>query len=130
MRWFFVLEIYMLLTMMKEQSHIGYLLCIYYVSYHSPKLHNISELLNSSMLYNSSEFQYHIVHKSNNIYFIVSQVSLNFLNGASLQDNSLLRYTLYTSSVQDLHHPLRFLLQRQSYAFYQGNTLELSICYD
>ena len=102
----------------------------YYVSYHSPMLHNISELHNSSMLYNSSEFQYYIVHKSNNIQYIVSQVSLNYLNGASLQDNSLLRYTLYTSSVQDLHHPLGFLLQRQSYAFCQGNTLELSISYD
>ena len=66
----------------------------YYVSYHSTKLHNISKLHNSSMLYNSSEFQYYIVHKSNNIQFIVSQVLLNYLNGASLQDNSLLRYTL------------------------------------
>ena len=130
MRWFFVLEIYALLTMMKEQSHIAYLLCTYYLSYHSPRLHNISELHNSSMLYNSSVFQYHIIYKSNNIKFIVSQVSLNYLNTASLQDNSLLRYTLYTSSVQDLHHPLRFLLQRQPYAFYQGNTLELSISYD
>ena len=61
MRQFFVLEIYALLTMMKEQSHIGYLLCIYYLSYHSPRLHNISELHNNSVL------QYHIVHKSNNI---------------------------------------------------------------
>ena len=102
----------------------------HYVSYHSPMLHNISELHNSSMLYNSSEFQYYIVHKSNNIEFIVSQVSLNYLNGASLQDNFLLRYTLYTSSVQDLHHQLGFLLQRQSYAFCQGNTLELSISSD
>ena len=102
----------------------------YYVSYHSPMLYNISELHNNSMLYNSSEFQYYIVHKSNNIQFIVSQVSINYLNGASLQDNSLLRYTLYTSSVQDLHLPPRFLLQRQSHAFYQGNTLELSIRYD
>ena len=48
---------------MKEQSHIGYLQGIYYVSYHSPKLHNISEQHNSSMLYNSSEFQYHIGYK-------------------------------------------------------------------
>ena len=102
----------------------------YYVFYHSPKLYNISVLHNSSLLDNSSMFQYHIVHKSNNIQFIVSQVSLNYLNGASPQDNSLLRYTLYTSSVQDLHHPLRFLLQRQSYAFYQSNTLELSVSYD
>ena len=82
------------------------------------------------MLYNSSVFQYYMVHKSNNIQFIVLQVSLNYLNGASLQDNSLLRYTLYTSSVQDFHLPLRFLLQRQSHTFYQGNTLELSISYD
>ena len=102
----------------------------YYVTYDSPKSYNISELHNSSMLYNRSVFQYYIVHKSNNIQFMVSQISLNYLNGASLQDNSLLIYTLYTSSVQDLHHPLRFLLQRQSYAFYQGNTLELSISYD
>ena len=102
----------------------------YYVSYHSPKLHNISELHNSSMLYNSSMFYYYIVHKSNNIQFIVSQVSLNYLNGASLKDNFLLRYTLYTSSVQELHLPPRFLLQRQSHAFYQGNTLELSVYYD
>ena len=130
MRWFFVLEIYMLLTMMKEQSHVGYLLCIYYISYLSSRLHNISELHNSSMLYNSLEFQYHIVHKSNNIQFIVTQVSLNYLNGASLQENSLLRYTLYTSSVQDLHLPLRFLLQRQSHASFRGKTLELSISYD
>ena len=130
MRRFFVLEIYVLLTMMKEQSHMGYLLCIYYVSYHSPMLHITSELHNSSMLYNSSVFQYHIVHKSNNIQIIVTHVSLNYLNGASLQDNSLLRYTLYTSSVQDLHHPPRFLLQRQSYASFQGKTLELSINYD
>ena len=41
-----------------------------------------------------------------------------------LQDNSLLRYTLYTSSVQDLYLPQRFLLQRQSYAFCQGWCLE------
>ena len=102
----------------------------YYVCYHSPKLYHISELHNNSLLYNSSVFQYYIVHKSNNIQFIGSQVSLIYLNGASLQDNSLLRYTLYTSSVQDLHHPLKFLLQRQSYAFYQGNTLELSVSYD
>ena len=67
---------------------------------------------------------------SNNIQFI-SFTKLHIqLNGASLQDNSLLRYTLYTSSVQDLHLPPRFLLQRQSYAFYQGNTLELSISSD
>ena len=29
-----------------------------------------------------------------------------------------LRYTLYTSSVTDLHLPLRFPLQGQSYTFY------------
>ena len=67
---------------------------------------------------------------SNNIEFTVTPVSLNQTNGASLQDNSLLRYTLYTSSVQDQHLPLRFLLQRQSHIFYQGNTLELLISYD
>ena len=39
----------------------------YYVSYHSPKLYNISELHNRLLLYNSSVFQYYIVHKSNNI---------------------------------------------------------------
>ena len=39
----------------------------YYVSYHSPKLYNISELHNSSLLYSSSMFQYYIVHKYNNI---------------------------------------------------------------
>ena len=33
----------------------------------------------------------------------------NQINGASLQDNSQLRYILYTSSVQDLYFPLRFL---------------------
>ena len=37
---------------------------------------------------------------------------------------------LYTSSVQDLHLPPRLLLQRQSYAYCQGYTLELSINYD
>ena len=94
----------------------------YYVFYHSPMLYNISELHNSSLLYNSSIYQYYIVYSL--------QVLLNYLNGASLQDNSLLRYTLYTSSAQDLHHPLRFLLQRQSYASYQGNTLERSMSYD
>ena len=46
------------------------------------------------------------------------------IDGASLQDNSLLRYTLYTSSVQDLYLPPRFLLQRQSYAYCQGLDLE------
>ena len=50
---------------------------------------------------------------------MVSQVSLNYSNGVSLQDNSLLRYTLYTSSVQDMHLPLRFLLQRQSHASFK-----------
>ena len=44
----------MLLTMMKEQSHIGYLQRNYYISEYSSKLHSISELHNSSMLYNSS----------------------------------------------------------------------------
>ena len=92
-------------------------------SHQSPMLYNILELNNSLM------FQYNIVHKSTITYFTVSQVSLKHLNGASLQDNSLLRYTLYTSSVQDLHLPLRFLIQRQSYAFIQGYTLELSISY-
>ena len=56
--------------------------------------------------------------------------SHNWLNGASLQDNSLLRHTLYTSSVQDLHLPPRLLLQRQSHAYCQGYTLEPSINYD
>ena len=42
--------------------------------------------------------------------------SHTLVNGASLQGNSLPRYILYTSSVQDLYLPLRFLLQRQSHA--------------
>ena len=50
---------------------------------------------------------------------MVSQVSLNYLNGVSVQDNSLLRYTIYTSSVQDLYLPLRFLFQRQSHASFK-----------
>ena len=93
-------------------------------SHQNPMLYNILELHNSLM------FQYNIVQKSTITCFTVSQVLLKHLNGASIQDNSLLRYTLYTPSVQDLHLPLRFLLQRQSYAFIQGYTLELSISYD
>ena len=54
------------------------------------------------------------------IYSYGLQVLHKQFNGASLQDNSQLRYTLYTSSVQDLYLPLRSLLQRQSYAFCQG----------
>ena len=84
------------------------------------ELHSISELYNKSVLYNSSEFQYHKVY---NTQFISSQVLLNYLNGASLQDSSLLRYTLYTSSVQDLHLPPRLLLQRQCHAYCQGQCL-------
>ena len=64
-------------------------------------------------------------YESNNLQFTITQSSLNQINGASLQDNSLLRYTLYTSSVQDLYLPPRFLLQRQSYAYYQGLCLEV-----
>ena len=50
------------------------------------------------------------------IYDIVMISSHTWVNGASLQGNSLLRYILYTSSAQDLYLPLRFLLQRQSHA--------------
>ena len=103
-----------------------------------PMLYNASELYNSSMFIivqyctmiysctivspNSSQVQKHTAYSYT--------VSLNQTNGASLWGNSLLRHTLYTSTVQDLYLLLRFLLQRQSHTFYQGNTLELSISYD
>ena len=38
-RWFFVLEIYVLLTMMKEQSHFRLSSMFYYLYYHSPMLY-------------------------------------------------------------------------------------------
>ena len=110
---------------------------LFYVCIYSPMLYNVSELHNSSMftIVQSCTMSHcctmiYIDYKSSITQYTVTQSSLSQLNGASLQDNSLLRYTFYTSSVQDLHLPLRFLLQRQSHAFYQGNTLELSISYD
>ena len=65
----------------------------------------------------------HSVYEST-IYSLLFTRSHKQFNVASLQDNTLLRYTLYPSSVQDLYLPPRFLLQGQSYAFCQGCSLE------
>ena len=120
----------------KRIKSLGISSMIYCLNCYDPMLHNVSELHNSSMFTivlscttsHCCTMIYIIINPL--IQFTVTQSSLNQINGASLQDNSLLRYTLYTSSVQDLYLPPRFLLQRQSHAFYQGNTLELSISYD
>ena len=135
-RWFFILEYYCAINHDERIKSFRISSIIYCLYCYDPILYNVSELHNSSMftiVQYCTMFtiaQLYIVHKFNSIQFTVTQSSLNHLNGASLQDNSHLRYTLYTSSVQDLHLPLRFLLQRQSLAYYQGNTLELSISYD
>ena len=85
---------------------------------HDSLMFTIVQLVQWFTLYNSTQCsQVHYI-----IYKFTS--SHKQFNGASLQDNSLLRYTLYTSSVQDLYLPPRLLLQRQSYAFCQGLDLE------
>ena len=128
-RQFFVLEIYVLLTMMKNRvTQIIFNVLLAILSKSIVKQNSrVSQYFNVAQRFRVA--QYNIVHKSTITKFTVSQVSHKHLYGASLQDNSLLRYTLYTSSVQDLHLPLRFLLQGQPYAFIQGYTLELSISY-
>ena len=81
---------------------------------HNSSLFTLVQFVQWFTLYNSiycSQVQY-IDYK-----FTGSHI---WLNGASLQDNSLLRHTPYTSSVQDLHLPPRLLLQRQSHAYCQG----------
>ena len=85
---------------------------------HNSVMFTIVQLVQWSTLYNSTQ--------CSQVHYIVYKVTSSHkqFNGASLQDNSLLRYTLYTSSVQDLYLPPRFLLQRQSYAYCQGLDLE------
>ena len=88
------------------------------VGLHNILLFTIVQFVQWFTLYNSTQWLW----VQSIVYGL--QVLYKQLNGASLQDNSQLRYTLYTSSVQDLYLPPRFLLQRQSYAFCQGWCLE------
>ena len=116
----------MLLTMMNNMSLFG---CLYSLFFLYSLVCNTVGLHNSSMftvVQFAQQFTLHNNTLCSQVQYIVYRFTCSHkqVNGASLQDNSLLRYTLYTSSVQDLYLPPRFLLQRQSYAFCQGLCLE------
>ena len=118
--------------MMNNRSLFG---CRYSLFFICPLVCNTMGLHNSSIFIIVQCVQWFTLHHNtycSQVHYIVYKFtsSHNQINGASLQDNSQLRYTLYTSSVQDLYLPPRFLLQRQSHAYCQGYTLEPSINYD